>query len=507
MEINKPLKSEHSTLLNARKAVVVTFIIFVIYFFGSTFLLEYKIINNTENSNMIFTLLLTIYAFFCGKLYNVMSKNIVLSFIMGILIIFLRWLAIAPLTIYLLVKSNTALKELDLNLAIPNEKMNSPVLTEENEMPITEEVFGLEGKVKKDLDYNETYNKKPYSVGASQQKELVTRGLNTLIDVKDEQHRTIEGLNEAELYYKKGNYEKAREVFKEVIRSNPDFARAHYSLGLVYRELERYNESIAAFEQALLIDSEDVQTCYSLGITYELVGEYQKAIDNFEKAVQLQSDYGKAFYHLGMNYRKMEKYPEAVENLKKAVNFLPDSADKIFYNIGMIYRKIENNEDDAIESFKKATQKNPQHADAFFYLGWLSNKKRDYEKTIEAYQEVIRIKPDYTHIYYNLGWAYGELKKYQEAVDAFREAVKQKPEDADSHYGLGWAYSNLKDYEKAVDSFKQTIRIKPDYTFAHYSLGMIHLVQGDKNAALDEYKILKDLDQDTADKLFDMIYK
>jgi len=55
--------------------------------------------------------------------------------------------------------------------------------------------------------------------------------------------------------------------------------------------------------------------------------------------------------------------------------------------------------------------------------------------------------------------------------------------------------------------FKQVIRIQPDYTFAHYSLGMMYLVQRDKNAALDEYKILKDLDQEIADQLFDMIYK
>ena len=67
--------------------------------------------------------------------------------------------------------------------------------------------------------------------------------------------------------------------------------------------------------------------------------------------------------------------------------------------------------------------------------------------------------------------------------------------------------SDAKDYEKAIESFKQVIHIQPDYTFAHYSLGMIYLVQGDKNAALDEYKILKDLDQDIADQLFDMIYK
>jgi hypothetical protein len=143
MEINKPLKSEQSILLNARKAVVITFIIFVIYIFGSTFLLGYGkdiyfggwnineltlskrlftlpiavYTNNTGNYSMIFTLLITAYAIFCGRLYNVMSKNIILSFIIGILIIALSWVALGTvthlLTIYLLVKSNTTLKKLE----------------------------------------------------------------------------------------------------------------------------------------------------------------------------------------------------------------------------------------------------------------------------------------------------------------------------------------------------------------------------------------------------------
>ena len=41
MEINEPLKSEQSILLNARKAVVVIFVIFAIYIFFSSFLLGY----------------------------------------------------------------------------------------------------------------------------------------------------------------------------------------------------------------------------------------------------------------------------------------------------------------------------------------------------------------------------------------------------------------------------------------------------------------------------------
>jgi len=68
-------------------------------------------------------------------------------------------------------------------------------------------------------------------------------------------------------------------------------------------------------------------------------------------------------------------------------------------------------------------------------------------------------------------------------------------------------YSQLEDYEKAIEAFKQAIRIQPDYIYAHYNLGMVFLVQGDRNSALDEYKILKDLDQDIADRLFDLIYK
>lgn len=140
MEINKPLKSKYSILLNTRKAVVITFIIFVFYIFLSTFLLGFDIVNNTggnelpffkrlftlpgaayENNaeyySMIFTLLITIYAIVCGRLYNVMSKNIILSFIIGIVIIGLSWVALGMvthlLTIYLLVKSNTVLKELE----------------------------------------------------------------------------------------------------------------------------------------------------------------------------------------------------------------------------------------------------------------------------------------------------------------------------------------------------------------------------------------------------------
>ena len=61
--------------------------------------------------------------------------------------------------------------------------------------------------------------------------------------------------------------------------------------------------------------------------------------------------------------------------------------------------------------------------------------------------------------------------------------------------------------QRRIDFYKQAIRIDPDYVAAHYNLGFAMYQQGDKAAALDEYKILKKIDKEAADKLFNEIYR
>lgn len=58
-----------------------------------------------------------------------------------------------------------------------------------------------------------------------------------------------------------------------------------------------------------------------------------------------------------------------------------------------------------------------------------------------------------------------------------------------------------------MEACKQAIRIKPDYAEAHLGLGAIYLLLNDSGSALEEYKILKNLDPQSADKLFNSIYK
>jgi tetratricopeptide (TPR) repeat protein len=72
---------------------------------------------------------------------------------------------------------------------------------------------------------------------------------------------------------------------------------------------------------------------------------------------------------------------------------------------------------------------------------------------------------------------------------------------------LGVAYGRLGPYTEAIQAFKQVIRIKPDYADAHYGLGVAYLIIGDRGSALNEYKILKNLDNNLSNRLFNLIYK
>ncbi len=60
--------------------------------------------------------------------------------------------------------------------------------------------------------------------------------------------------------------------------------------------------------------------------------------------------------------------------------------------------------------------------------------------------------------------------------------------------------------EEAIEFFKQAIRIKPDYADAHNDLGLAYLGLNDRGSALEQYKILKKLDTEQANKLFNFIY-
>jgi tetratricopeptide (TPR) repeat protein len=213
---------------------------------------------------------------------------------------------------------------------------------------------------------------------------------------------------------------------------------------------------------------------------------------------------------------------------------------QLFYNKGL-KELWQENWSVALTYFQKVTETNPQDADAWFQMGYCYGSLGRYQEAIEACKQAIRVKPDYAEAHNNLGVAYGKLGRHQEAIEACKQAIRIIPDDAEVHFSLGIAYGALGRYQEAIEACKQAIRIKPDYAEAysvlglsyskldrhqeaveackqairitpndaraHLVLGLTYLMNGDKSSALEEYKILKNLDGEQANNLFNLIYK
>jgi len=244
------------------------------------------------------------------------------------------------------------------------------------------------------------------------------------------------------------------------------------TLGIcAHRQVRYWNNSTALFSHAIKVTRNNYIAHCNLGTVYGKLGRYQDEIEAYKQAIRIKPDYAEAHYNLGTVYGKLGRYQDEIEAYKQAIRIKPDYAEA-HYNLGIAYGELG------------------RHQDA-----------------VEAYKQAIRIKPDYAEAQSNLGVAYSKLGRHQDAVEAYKQAIRIKPDYADAHYMLGVTYGGLGRYQDAIEAFKQAVRIKPDDADAHSNLGNAYLLSGDKGSALEEYKILKTLDAELANKLFNLINK
>ncbi len=208
-----------------------------------------------------------------------------------------------------------------------------------------------------------------------------------------------------------------------------------------------------------------------IGNAYFDKGEYKKAIEAYKQAIRIDPNYAVAHYNLGVAYGKHSHYNEA------------------------------------IEAFKQSARINPDDAAAHSSLGNAYDSLGRYNEAIQAYKQAIRIDPDYAVAHSSLGITYGSLGRLNEAIAAFKLAVRIDPDDTAAHSNLGVTYGSLGRYNEAIEAYKQAIRIDPHFADAHYNLGVTHLVLKNTGGAFEEYTILKTLDKELANKLFNGINK
>ena len=106
-----------------------------------------------------------------------------------------------------------------------------------------------------------------------------------------------------------GEFEKARNDFKQVIARTPKFYAARHNLGVLYIKQRRWNEAKQVFEEILEIEPQDADAHYHLAEVYSnRYGDVDRTPHCLQYAVKRDPDHLDARFELGLLYAK-NRYP------------------------------------------------------------------------------------------------------------------------------------------------------------------------------------------------------
>jgi S1-C subfamily serine protease len=97
------------------------------------------------------------------------------------------------------------------------------------------------------------------------------------------------------------------------------------------------------------------------------------------------------------------------------------------------------------------------------------------------------------------------VKDYKHKKDY--EHKKDYTKIADYWFNRGIAYAEVGMYEEASEALSYATMINPYDAEAHFYLGLIDLAIGDVEMAFEQYKILRTLNPELANELFNLIYR
>jgi tetratricopeptide (TPR) repeat protein len=113
-------------------------------------------------------------------------------------------------------------------------------------------------------------------------------------------------------------------AWEQVIRTHPEYARAHFSLGVLAADSQRYDVAVPNFEAALKNEPGFVQARVQLGWVLARSGRPGESLAHFDQALALEPTHSEALSGYGMALIRLGRYKDARDRLSSAAKLYPD---------------------------------------------------------------------------------------------------------------------------------------------------------------------------------------
>ena len=201
---------------------------------------------------------------------------------------------------------------------------------------------------------------------------------------------SINYFKSALLHHSKGNWNKAKEIYEHILKTEPNN----------YLVLQNYGPLLCQLR------------------------EYKLAKNIFEKSLKIKPQDPLLLYNYGKFYHDQKLFDQAIMFYKKSFKIEPKNNFSM-YNIGNIYFAL-NKLDLAISAYRDSLKINPKNFLAHNNLANALKNTGNFKEAIQYYKSSLKLKKDYPDIHINYATQLLMLEDFEEGFEEYEWRKKSK---------------------------------------------------------------------------------
>lgn len=252
-------------------------------------------------------------------------------------------------------------------------------------------------------------------------------------------------------------------------------AMAHHRAG-------RFPEAEQLYRGILRVNPNDANAWHLLGLLAYQVGKPEIAVPYIGRAIELYPDAPDFFNHLALAFRALKRPDDALSCVRRALDLQPDFAEA-HNNLGNLWID-QGKPDEAAACYRKAIELKPAFAEAHNNLGVILRQHGDFPAATACFQQAIRCRPDFADAHNNLSQALSDQSKLEQPGTVSPEDQQLRAKYAVGHCISGARFRREGKPEEAAANYERALTFQPDNAEAYYGLGNALADQGKIDEAL-----------------------
>ena len=297
-------------------------------------------------------------------------------------------------------------------------------------------------------------------------------------------------LDKAVALQRAGELDQAEQLFKQVLKTEPQNAAALYSLAALASGRSQYEQALAYIEPVVASNPSFALGHLAHSVILFNLGQLGKAFKVAEKAVQLDANLPNAQAHLdtvkvamgvlsaqapaaaapvaafnnqAIALQGQGEHAQAIELLQQSLRIAPTDFTAL-YSIG-ISQSATGQAHAALASFTRAAEAAPHMAISHFAKAKAYQDLGMAETAIACYDQAIAVDRDYIQAYTNKAAILQAINRHHDALLTLIAAVDVDPNNVRALEGQGQILGQYKQYGLSTNAFLRALQIDPDYNY------------------------------------------